>query len=101
MNGSLSSLRAVRGGSPQGTKLGNLLFVITINCIENSTDATPPEVTHTEEEDPDEPDCYGLRLLAGRIAAVRRFNSGVGPASTPCKLASTDGVLRYIDSSGR
>ena len=33
VNVTLSSQRRVKGGSPQGTKLGNLLFVITINTI--------------------------------------------------------------------
>ena len=60
----------------------------------------PPIVApseHTEEEE----DCYGLRRLAGRIGAVRRFNSGVAASSTPQKAGTTDGVLRYIDASGR
>ena len=41
VNGSLSSLRDVRGGSPQGTKLGNFLFVMTINNIEDKTSNLP------------------------------------------------------------
>ena len=103
VNESFSSPRQVRGGSPQGTKLGNFLFVVTINYIEGSMDMTPPEIASPAAlpQDEDEQDCYGLRNLAGRISAIRRFNSGVGPASTPYKKACTDGVLRYIDESGR
>ena len=36
-----------------------------------------------------------------RISAIRRFNSGVAHSSTPSKLGTTDGVLRYLDESGR
>ena len=43
----------------------------------------------------------GLRHLAGRISAIRRFNTGVASTSTPQNLGTTDGVLRYIDRSGR
>ena len=39
--------------------------------------------------------------MAGRIPAIRRFNSGVGPSSTPYKKNSTDDVVKYIDDSGR
>ena len=34
VNNILSSERQVKGGSPQGTKLGNFLFIITIDRIE-------------------------------------------------------------------
>ena len=92
-----SDVREVRGGSPQGTKLGGFLFVVTINEVEDSCDFTPPELTETagveEENDLDE---LGLQGLAGRVSAIRRFDSGVAVASTPCK----GGVLKYMDSSG-
>ena len=98
VNGTLSNPRNVSGGSPQGTKLGNFLFIATINTIEdhNTLQELITPVIEAEDED-----SYGLRRLAGRIGAVRRFNSGVVNASTPCKKATTDGVLRYIDVSGR
>ena len=40
-------------------------------------------------------------MLAGRVGAVRRFDSGVRSSSTPVKHATGDGVLRYEDISGR
>ena len=39
--------------------------------------------------------------MAGRIGAIRRFDSGVAVSSTPRKAGTTDGVLRYVDESGR
>ena len=53
------------------------------------------------EEDNDDDNSLGLRRLAGRIGTLRRFDSGVQVASTPTKAATTDGVLRYFDTSGR
>ena len=101
VNTTYSAPRPVRGGSPQGTKLGNFLFVIAIEEIElrRLSVSPPPQVAgpHEEEED----DFFGLRNLAGRIGAVRRFDSGVRVASTPNKSRTTDGVLRYFDESGR
>ena len=94
-----SSERAVKGGSLQGTRLGNFLFVVTIDNIEQGLDHIPPAIDPAEPEANE--DIYGLRRLAGRIGAVRRFNSGVEHASTPWKLGTTDGVLRYLDCSGR
>ena len=95
--------KEVRGGSPQGTKLGNFLFVVTINEIESSTEQPPqriPQEPTSEESSGDEGE-LGLLRLAGRVGAVRRFDSGVHCTSTPQKLATADGVLRYLDESGR
>ena len=44
---------------------------------------------------------YGLRQLAGRISAVRRFDSGVRCTRMPFKEATLDGIIRYYDISGR
>ena len=101
-----SSLREVRGGSPQGTKLGGFLFIATINKIEEATGGIPPEMNTSEHDgregdENDDEDLYGLRGLVGRVSAIRRFDSGVAVASTPRKAATTDGVLRYLDRSGR
>ena len=102
VNGTKSSPRTIRGGSPQGTKLGNLLFIASINKIEDGLRDPPPTITDDVcPEDDDGSSVYGLRQLAGRIGAVRRFNSGVVRSSTPMKLATTDGVMRYLDNSGR
>ena len=76
---------------------------MTINHIEDSLDGFPPVIGREDdnEEGERDEDQLGLRGLAGRVAAVRRFDSGVAVASTPCKVATTDGVLRYFDTSGR
>ena len=63
VNGKLSTSRRVLGGSPQGTKIGNFLFIVTINEIEKKTDTIPPTVD--QEIPDDDQDCYGLRRLAG------------------------------------
>ena len=78
------------------------MFIATINRIEDALDIVPPTPSDepAQEEEVDR-DCYGLRRLAGRISAIRRFDSGVDKSSTPMKLATTDSVLRYIDESGR
>ena len=101
----LSDERGVNGGSPQGTRLGNFLFIITINKIEEQLQDPPPAINNesgdASDEGEDDGDIYGLRQLAGRIGAVRRFDSGVAVSSTPRKAGTTDGVLRYVDESGR
>ena len=125
INSTFSTPRLVKGGSPQGTKLGNFLFIITINAIEENLDPLPPtparvfgssdhhdpdpptsprngcDPTHGEDREIEDQDAFGLWHIAGRICALRRFDSGVAIASTPHKLGTTDGVLRYFDESGR
>ena len=98
VNSSLSKPSCVNGGSPQGTKLGNFLFIVTINAVEDGHDFVPPAI---EDPEDDGEDIFGLRQLAGRIGVVRWFDSGVAHASTPRKLGTTDRVLRYIDESGQ
>ena len=48
VNGRFSKLREVRGSSPQGTKVGNYLFTVTIEGIEEIGDnmmrQIPPEI---------------------------------------------------------
>ena len=100
MNRTLSTERRVLGGSPQGTKLGNFLFILTINCIEDGHDLVPPPVPLPEDKDADE-DCFGLRNIVGRISAIRHFDSGVAVTSTPSKMGTVDGILRYHDEPGR
>ena len=95
VNASRSRELPVKGGSPQGTRLGNLLFIITISKIEDNSRQVPDRLlvaAGREEDDAD--DCYGLRTLVGRIGAIRRFDSGVVNASTPQNAGMTDGVLR-------
>ena len=108
VNNSYSSERAVKGGSPQGTKLGNLLFILTIDNIE---DVWPTSLLGGPQDGlPSSPDndnismCsdfLGLRGLAGRIGALRRFDSGVQISSIPHKTNEMASVLRYGDESGR
>ena len=96
----LSSLRLVRGGSPQGTWLGNYLFTVTIEAIEerNGTisKSLPPVVNDYRRSQPPR---------AGRpprfaTLPVERFHSNkFTMRSTPIK--KTKGTLRYHDESGR
>ena len=46
----LSACREVKGGSPQGTKIGNFLFIATIDNIED----VPLQDNTTVEIDPDD-----------------------------------------------
>ena len=55
---SFSSERAVKGGSPQGTKLGNLLFILTIDNIEDKWPTTTPDSPSSLDNDDDaDSDC--------------------------------------------
>lgn len=108
VNNSFSEERAVRGGSPQGTKLGNLLFIISIDNIEEvwqeaspASPIGPADESQVLNESSLSNDNFGLRSLAGRIGAVRRFDSSVAVASTPHKTENMASVLRYKDTSGR
>ena len=97
-----SSEREVTGGASQGTKMGNFLFTITIEKIEEETQtlqqAIPPSIVDDCEDD----DVLGLRRLAREVSVgpVTRFNSGV-IASTPYKVTSQTDALRYDDELGR
>ena len=98
-------MRDVREGSPQGTRLGNILFIATINDIEDNW-TLPQQIStygseHSDQDLDSSDDCYGLRFLAGRIGALQRFDSGVAAASTPHKVSGMASVLRYDDESGR
>ena len=42
VNGTFSNERDMNGGSPQGTRLGNFLFITTIKTIEKSLNHLPP-----------------------------------------------------------
>ena len=99
VNGTLSAPKRVKGGSPQGTRLGNFLFVCTIDNIEDALEAEEDSESGSEGEEHDQ--SLGLRNLAGRICAIRRFDSGVDKTSTPYKCDTGDGVIRYEDMSGR
>ena len=80
-----STPRSVNGGSPQGTKLGNFLFTMTIDCIEQANHPLFGSVGLPTYEDSAEDE-----------------QSEVGfTTSTPCKAGTWDGVLRYHDTSGR
>ena len=102
VNSTMSEARDVHGGSQQGTRLGNFLFVVSINAIEDGLGDVPSVVTGSFlDEETGSRDVYGLRQLAGRIGAIRRFNSGVAFSSMPQKAGTTDGIFRYLDASGR
>ena len=109
VNNQFSTERAVKGGSPQGTRLGNLLFIITIDNIEDPTaDASlSPELAGNSDENEggmepnDESFDITPRQRVGRVGAVRRFDSGVAVSSTPHKTNMMASVLRYDDESGR
>ena len=52
--GKKSLVRKVRGGTPQGTKLGNFLFCYAINNIEKAH----PTEDKVENEDQSSPEAY-------------------------------------------
>ena len=105
-----SEARQVNGGAPQGTKMGNLLFSITIEDLEKrNSDLSAqiaPEVDliggEDRDQDEEDNDIFGMRRMAREMSCgpITRFNSGV-IASTPAKHRTADGVLRYDDISGR
>ena len=93
-----SSPRPVYGPSPQGTKIGNYLFTITIESIEEMGEDLsrniPPQVETPIKDAPH------ARRFATR--PIDRFMSNeFTMASTLMKASTTDGVLRYNDVSGR
>ena len=98
----LSDPRFVNGGSPQGTKIRNFLFTITIESIEESTRSLsrtiPNVISELNDEESNErrrpPACFTTE-------PIDRFASNEFTASTPVKGARTDRVLRYLDESGR
>ena len=79
-----STPRKVSGGSPQGTKMGNLLFTITIDAIEEANHPLFIKQPCTHQEKP--------------------VNDTIPPSfttSTPYKAGTSDRVIRYLDESGR
>ena len=102
INNSFSKLRPVLGGAPQGTKVGNYLFTVTIEGIKEynretmqSLPATVPDDVGDEGEDSPR---WPARPLS---RPMERFCSAAFTASTPTKKGTTDGVIRYWDTSGR
>ena len=96
----MSTPRNVLGGSPQGTKMGNYLFTITIDCIEQKNHPlylrgldNDRERINNEEE--------------GGETTTEDENDTTLPtrppnhSSTPYKAGTSDGVIRYLDESGR
>ena len=62
--------RDVRGGSPQGTKIGNFLFVVTIEAIEEARGTlagyVPPAITdpiHEQETMTSRPSRFAARPI--------------------------------------
>ena len=102
INSTLSSGRLVTGGAPQGTKMGNFLFTVTIEGIEEKTRTLEGSIPPAIEDDYEDEDELGLRRLAREVSCgpVQRINSRV-QSSTPCKLPSQTDALRYDDESGR
>ena len=106
VNSVKSAPRLVRGGSPQGTKLGNVLFAIVIEAIEEEnhflTREIPPSITYPLPQAIHERGTPRKRKR--RLATTNPDNfdaSEFGMASTPVRGATADGVLRYHDVSGR
>ena len=99
----LSDPRFVNGGSPQGTKIGNFLFTVTIESIEESTISLykmiPNVISDLNDEEPCERKQPPKRFTF-YVKPIDRFASNEFTASTPVKGATTDGVLRYLDESG-
>ena len=100
---SFSTSRPMNGGAPQGTKMGNFLFSVTIYEIEDHDQllqAIPPAVAPVGHEREDE-DELGLRRMARALSVgpIKMMNSRV-IASTPHKHHTRDGILRYHDVSG-
>lgn len=81
-----STPRPVHGGSPQGTKLGNFLFAVTIDLIEEKNH--PLYIRSLESYENDQ--------ITERVTGSLDFFT-----STPYKAGTTDGVMRYVDESGR
>ena len=95
-----SSLRHVKGGSPQGTWLGNILFTVTIEAIEeingSLSSAIPNHIRQPVlEAGYTRPSRFVARPISG--FAEEEFNM----SSTPVKCGTFDGMLRYHDHSGR
>lgn len=106
LDGTYSKPREMKGGAPQGTKMGNLLFSVTIDEIEvrkAGLDFCPPEVHKSDEPEVEQDeDQLGLRRMAREMSEgpIARINSGVA-VSTPYKHHAHKGVIRYHDESGR
>ena len=99
INNTYSANRRVLGGSPQGTKIGNFLFTVSVEAIEEKGrflhNEVPPQIKQTEPETTTRP-----RRFAS--LPINRFNSNeFNSKSTPIKAGTSDGVLRYLDESGR
>lgn len=98
----LSTSKLVTGGAPQGTKMGNFLFTVTIEEIERKTSMLENSIPPRIVDDRVDEDELGLRRMAREMSVgpVARFNSGI-TSSTPYKIRSQKDALRYDDVSGR
>ena len=106
--GSITSTpRAIRGGSPQGTRLGNYLFTIATEGIEEMNGSIarriPPRICERLADDERSVSEDGEGRPRRFVSTpIERFQSGdFSMKSTPIKGSTSDGVLRYLDTSGR
>lgn len=92
----------MKGGSPQGTRIGNLLFVITIEAIEERGGTLAGYIPPAIGEARDETRPGAERKKRFATAPIDRFKSNeFAMCSTPVKDGTMDGVLCYMDESGR
>ena len=83
---SMSSMRNVCGGSPQGTKLGNLLFCLTVEDIEEEKESLEimPDVNEEDDQNNQEDNHEAALYFDSPLRAVPdQYRRGL-VASTPC-----------------
>ena len=104
VHGTKSTTHDIRGGAPQGTKVGNFLFSVVIETIEDQSSTLMEQVPPVVHEMPDQKEKRERppRLARELVPTFQEFTRNhEGLTSTPLKGATTDGVLRYCDTSGR
>lgn len=99
VNNTFSAPKHVLGGSPQGTKIGNYLFTVTVEAIEERNwlfqEEIPPSIVNEDPRSPIRPQRF-VATPIGRFASCEFTHK-----SMPRKAGTSDGTLRYPDQSGR